>query len=145
MPFYGPSGSSVAAASQAEQEAGTEAAKYVAPATAQFHPSAAKFWLKATANTTTLETSYNVTSVADTATGRMTATIATDFSGVDWCGLIDVEVASASPDFTFGPLLDSAPAAGTCVMENHSFIQSGATVELKDPTAWFLAGFGDQA
>ena len=140
MPFYGPPGaaSSVTAASQAEQEAGTEAAKYVAPATQQFHPSAAKLWLKATANSTTIEVSYNITSVADTAIGRMTVTIATDFSGVDWAASISAEVALFTD--VHSQSLDSAPAAGTCIMENAN-AASGAL----DPVAWFLVGYGDFA
>ena len=140
MPFYGPPGaaSSVTAASQAEQEAGTEAAKYVAPATQQFHPSAAKLWLKATANSTTIEVSYNITSVADTAIGRMTVTIATDFSGVDWAGMVCAEVAAAADAHT--QVLDSIPAADTCVIENANPVSG-----LIDPVAWFLVGYGDFA
>lgn len=135
MPFYGPS-SGVSAASQAEQEAGSEAAKYVAPATQHFHPSAAKLWLKATANSTTIEASYNITSVADTATGRMTVTIATDFSGLDWAGMVCAEVTNSADAHT--QTLDSAPAAGTCIMEN-----ANSASGFIDPVAWFLVGYGD--
>ena len=128
------------AASQAEQETATEAAKYVAPATQQFHPSAAKCWGKFTANSTTIEASYNITSVADTATGRMTVTIATDFSGADWAGISNAQY---SGTVGFMSSLDSAPAAGTCVLEGWENAAAVSAV-LTDPVAWMFLGLGDQ-
>jgi len=77
----------IAPASQANQEAGSEAAKYVAPATQQFHPSAAKAWLYATVSggTPTLQASYNIASITDNGVGLLTATWDTDFSSVNYC------------------------------------------------------------
>ena len=140
MPFYGPpgTGTGLTAASQAQQEAGTDVAVGTTPGRQHFHPSAAKLWLKATANSTTIEVSYNITSVADTATGRMTVTIATDFSGVDWAGMVCAEVAAAADAHT--QVLDSIPAADTCVIENANPVSG-----LIDPVAWFLVGYGDFA
>ena len=139
-----PAGGGGTAASQAEQEAGTDVTVFTSPGRQQFHPSAAKLWGKFTANSTTIEASYNITSVADTATGRMTVTIATDFSGADWCGLLSVELGDATTE-KIGIDLDSAPAAGTCVLEGTDLTDGSTPFSGKDPVAWFLAGFGDQA
>lgn len=80
-------GGGVSAASQAEQETATEAGKYVAPATQQFHPSAAKFWAELSTSGT-LNASYNVTSRTDTGVGDETITIATDFSSANWAAFV---------------------------------------------------------
>lgn len=140
MPFYGPSGGGTAA-TQAEQETGSSTTVFVTPGRQQYHASAAKCWGKFTANSTTIEASYNITSVADTATGRMTVTIATDFSGADWAGFICVEWTTfvASP---FAWQLDSAPAAGTCVLESYMYTEP--TFAAADATAWMFLGLGDQ-
>jgi len=132
------------AASAAEQETGSEAAKYVAPATQHHHQSAAKFWVKATANSTTIEVSYNMTSWADTATGRATGTIATDFSSVDWCGLMNVVVSQWASQQYAHSFSGTSLAAGT--FEVTLSLDQGATsaVTLIDPIAWFASGHGDQ-
>lgn len=73
------------AASQAEQEAGSEAAKYVAPATQHFHPSAAKAWVAfdgVTAGAPT-RSDYNCDAMSDHATGNFSVNFTTDFSGTD--------------------------------------------------------------
>ena len=65
--------SGVSAASQAEQEAGTEAGKYVAPATQQYHPSTAKAWVNFNGTgTVAIRDSYNVTSITDNGPGNYT-------------------------------------------------------------------------
>ena len=73
-----------AAATQAEEEAGSSTAAFTSPGRQQYHPSAAKMAGTA-ADDGTLETAsdYNVTSVAKTGTGIYVWTVATDFSGVD--------------------------------------------------------------
>ena len=135
------------AASQAEQEAGTEAAKYVAPATQHFHPSAAKFWVKATGAASTIEVSYNMTSWTDGATGTASGTIADDFSSADWCATISFFTnAGATIDATFTTSVAiTAQAAGTFSVVCGR-MQDGATAaaSLVDPAAWFVAGYGDQ-
>src|SRR3990167_4346591 len=73
---------------QSEQETGTDATRAVTPGRQHFHPSAAKFWVKWTGNSTTILVSYNMTSIADTGVGDADGTIATDFSGVNWCGQV---------------------------------------------------------
>lgn len=136
-----------AAATQAEQETATSTTTYVSPGRQQFHPSAAKLWLKATQGSTTIEASYNITSVADTATGLMTVTIATDFSGEDWAGFVSLveDGQNGTDSATFSLGLAASPAAGTCVMQAANVDGGDADVDLMDPsTAWCLVGFGDQ-
>lgn len=129
------------AASQAEQEAGSSIVKFVSPGVQQFHPSAAKFWAVidvsgGEAGTPTLTTSYNVTSITDTATGQLTVTVATDFSSVNWACLATCELASSG---TLTAMVNTI-AAGSVLINARNLL---ATVT--DPDAWHIVGFGDQA
>ena len=137
---------------QDDQESAVDTNIFVSPGTQQFHPSAAKFWLKATANSTTIEASYNVTSVADTGTGVMTVTIGTDFSSIDWAAALSVvfEPTASFIIYVPGLSLDPDPAAGTCVMfmtraVYDVFNDVYTDAEFADPTAWLLTGYGDQS
>src|SRR3990167_5919645 len=68
------------AATLAEAQAGTTTTRFITPLNKRQHPSEAKFWKKATGNSTTILASYNMTSWADTAVGQATGTIATNFT-----------------------------------------------------------------
>lgn len=122
------------AASQAEQETGTEAAKYVAPATQQFHQSACKTHGMAGV-TGNLVASYNMASATDVGTGEITFNIATDFSTGNWSAVEGV-YASASSSRIHMISSIGAGALGLYTALNGV----GAT----DPTNYFMAGFGDQ-
>lgn len=75
-----------AAASQAEQETGTDITKMVTPGRQQYHPSAAKFWLRFNGTgTIAINTSYNITSITDDGVGMYTGTIDTDLSSGGYC------------------------------------------------------------
>lgn len=140
--------SGLAAASQAEQETGSSTAVAVTPGRQHFHQSAAKFWVKATANSTTILVSYNMTSWADTNLGVATGTIATDFSGADWAGLVSADGGNAISQnstiqsFTFARTLF---AAGTFVVWGWHATGTGPTYSAQDPSTWHVAGWGDQA
>ena len=127
------------ATSQAQMETGTANTVYATPGRVQYHPGVAKFWLKATANSTTVNASYNVTGVADTATGRMTVTIGTDMSSVDWCCIVGVEKVSGA-GAQVGSVENGGQAAGTVIMECRDLAGS-----LSDPNFWHCTGHGDQA
>lgn len=73
---------SSAAATQAEQETGTEFTKFVSPGRQQYHASAPKVWLSITytAGTPAIDQSYNVTSLTDTGLGVCTVNLTTSFS-----------------------------------------------------------------
>ena len=127
-----------AAATQAEQEAGSSTTAFTTPGRQQFHPSAAKCWGKFTGNSTTIEASYNITSVADTALGQMTVTIATDFSGIDWVAMLTAEISGTDGKCA---QIDTAPAAGTVVLGLVEPVLDNRV----DPVAWHFAAYGDQA
>lgn len=132
---------------QSEQETGTDTTRAVTPGRQQFHPSACKFWVRWTANSTTMLASYNMDSIADTAVGDADGTITTDFSGADWCGLV------ATQDGTNGWDNEECQGSGFNAMAAGTFgvlcstITDGGTAvcSLTDPDQWHALGFGDQA
>lgn len=71
------------AASQAQQETGTSTAVAVTPGRQQFHPSAAKGWVKA-GTTGNILLSYNVLSVTDAGVGQLGVTWDVDFSSTHY-------------------------------------------------------------
>jgi hypothetical protein len=73
-------------ATQANQETATSIVTIVTPGRQQFHPSAAKAWVKFN-NAGTVAASYNITSVTDNGTGDWTINIGTDFSTSNYCGV----------------------------------------------------------
>jgi hypothetical protein len=135
-------------ASQADQETSTSEVKFVTPAVQQYHPSAAKFWLYCAGAGTGSPglANYNITSFADTGTGILTITIATDFSSVNWCCQSSCEIisdtltAAANVQQTYVKL--AGQAAGTVVIA--SCDRTATTNVLRDPKYYHVVGFGDQ-
>jgi hypothetical protein len=82
-----------AVATQAQQETGTAVDVVVTPGRQHFHASAAKAWgvITMSAGTPTLAASYNITGIADTGTGIVGVTIATDFSSANYVVVATVE------------------------------------------------------
>jgi hypothetical protein len=126
-------------ATQAQQEAATSAVFPVTPSVQHFHTSAAKCWasISVSGGVPTLDTNYNITSIADTAVGRCTVTIATDFSSANWAGLEATGGSAATGDH---PTV-TAKAAGSIELRNY---REGAGGALSDPTEYDFVGFGDQ-
>ncbi len=135
--------SGLAAASQAEQETGSSTAVAVTPGRQHFHQSAAKFWVAATANSTTIIASYNMTSWADTTVGNATGTIATDFSSANWSGNMTIGQSMAAFNRAWCATMDSL-AAGTfevwCATTPDA---TDANTSAQDPSSWLAQGFGD--
>jgi len=134
------------AATQAEQETGTSNAIFVTPGVHHFHPSAGKFWVEATGNSTTILISYNMTSWADTAPGQATGTIATDFSSADaWAGIVSILNGTSAWDATYVTGYGfGTQAAGTFRVDCSRLTDGTTTVaELIDPDSWCVSGFGD--
>ncbi len=134
----GAGGGGASAASQADMESASSTAVYSSPGRQHFHPGHPKCWLVTTvsAGTPTLQTSYNITSIADTNVGVLTVTIATDFSSANWCCQVTV---SAAGNQRWGSVdADSAQAAGSIVLESNS---TSSTKD--DPAAWYMSGYGD--
>ena len=130
---------------QSEQETGTDTTRAVPPGRQHFHPSAAKFWVKWTANSTTILVSYNMTSIADTAVGDADGTIATDFSGADWAGHVcTVEDTNGWDAEEVQGAGFNAHAAGTFGVLCSTITDGGTSVtNLTDPNQWMALGFGD--
>ena len=101
-------------ATQAEQEAGSATDKLVTPGRQHNHPSAAKHWgyVLVSGGVPTLTSSYNITSITDTATGRMVVTIATDFSSVNWA-LGGAAAGGATTGVFAQKISDATQAAGS--------------------------------
>jgi len=116
----------------------------VTPGRQHFHPGHPKAWAKAgiTAN---LLASYNMTSVTDTAVGRIAFTIATDFANIGYNIALDIQRDSAS--LAVGEILNctvrnATPLVGSFEGECYDF--TATTAVLDDPTAWYMSTYGKQ-
>ena len=125
---------------QSEMETASSTTLAVTPGRQQFHPSAAKFWVRFNSAGTDAA-SYNVASITDTGVGDWTVVIATDFSSGNWC------VTAIAGQITSGTIplvcLVVAMAGGTA----NILTRNSATFASADPTgldAIFVSGFGDQ-
>lgn len=126
----------VTAASQSDQETGTSTTVAVTPGVQHSHPSAAKCWanVSVSGGTPTLDQSFNITSITDTATGQLTVTIATDFANNDWAGFGTVNKGGNG-----GYVHINNVATGSCLC-----LCRDDTGALADPVHWYFVGFGDQ-
>lgn len=138
--IVGAVGTLPSAAAQSDQEAGSSTTTYVSPGRQQFHPSAAKCWAFVTVatGTPTLTASYNITSITDTGLGRLTITIATDFSSANW-GCLATGTNSFGAGFNMYEVKSTTQAAGSIEIDCNQ-----AGLGAADPVAWQFAGFGDQ-
>lgn len=134
-------------ATQAEMEAATSTTVVVTPGRQHYHPSACKCWGKANGAGTSLVVNYNVTSITDTGTGRLTVTIATDFSSADYAAVTSLErVATTLTVATVdngGNFRNAAMAAGSFEIENYD--DTATTHVAQDPSSYFWCAFGDHA
>lgn len=128
----------VPAAVQSDQETASSNAVAITPGVQQFHPSAAKCWLYSavTGGVPAMTASYNITSVTDTAVGRLTVTIATDFSSANWAALATIDGTGV------GSLAATSLSQAAGSVEIRSAVVS--TGVLTDPAGYSFAGFGDQ-
>lgn len=134
-------------ATEAEMETGTDTGRAVVPGRQHRHAGHPKFWALVSnpGGVPSLTSSYNVTSITDTAAGRLTVTIATDFSSADWCcvpsGDFDI-----SGGFLFVVGVDSGSrAVGSVIIECVATNDAGGGVIAADPPAWHIVGYGDQS
>jgi hypothetical protein len=127
-------------ASQSTMESAASPVSTVSPLNQHYHPGHPKFWAYVTVSggTPTLQTSYNVTSITDTATGKLTVTIATDFSSANWCCQATAGVSVNTDERIVFEDSDDR-AAGVCAVMAVD-IAGG----LIDPVSWSIMGLGDQ-
>lgn len=128
-------------ASQAQQEAAVSSAVAVTPANQQFHPSAAKVWMKGVG--TTIAASYGVTSISSGGTGIQTITFSTAFSSVDYCAQCSI-------------MTNVTAAAGAVLtpwFPTTTYLASSCTIRSRDSTpalatpstgAYLFTAYGDQ-
>lgn len=137
---------SLLVATQAKQEAGTDATSAITPSVQQYHPSSAKCWGKATVSgaVPTLAVSYNINGITDTNTDQLTVTIETDFSTANYACLVSIEAATTSLSASTTSLLafvrNATFAAGSFVIQACEIDVGAAT----DPASWSWACYGDQ-
>lgn len=132
-------------ADQTEMEAASDTTRAVTPGTQHFHPSACKAHgvVTVSAGTPTLQVSFNITSITDTATDRLTVTIATDFSTANYAVIPGIEAATTTYSATTTSLIpvvrNATKAAGSFVLDCLEIDIGQAT----DPASWSFACFGD--
>jgi hypothetical protein len=134
-------------ADAAEMEAATDTTKAVTPGLQHRHPGACKAWGMATvaANVPTLQASYGVSSITDSATGQIQWTWSTAFSSTNYA----IQCNSEFTATTYAVANDRKVAVrnGTRATGSVSLdcIDSTATTNLKaDPSSWFIMANGDQ-
>ena len=130
-------------ATAAEQETGTDTTRAVTPGRQHAHPSAAKWWacVRFPSGSPVLTTSYNVTSITDTATGRLQVNIATNFSSADWVPCVTITFGATTGSACAVPVVHNV-SAGT--VELHCRQVTAFPTVFANPTSWFACGFGDQ-
>jgi len=135
------SGGGPAAATQTEQEAASSTAVFTSPGRQHFHPGHPKCWayITVSAGTPTLQTSYNIVSVADTGSGQVTITIATDFSSANWAPHVSVGGAADTWSGNYTSI-----AAGSVIAQAYTG-SAGDTFAINDPASYAFSGLGDHA
>ena len=135
-------------ATQADMESATSLLLAVTPGRSHFHPGVAKFVCFTTGTTTPVmktPPSYNMTSITDTGVGRLTVTIANDFSSVDWAcqatcvGISTTLTAIALANTVY--IRFATMAAGT--VEVNVRDATATTNALADPSGYAVCGWGD--
>lgn len=125
-------------ATQALQESAVGNTSYVSPGTQQYHPSAAKFWVRFNGGGTTIDDQYNVSSITDGGTGESTVNLDDAFSSTNWIvGALAQETANSVAGSVFpnsrGVTVSTAIVRGV----------NGA-LAFADPLRWNVWGYGDQ-
>jgi hypothetical protein len=132
--------SGLAAASQAEMEAASSNTVAVTPLSTNWHPGVAKVWIKCDASGGILG-SYNVTSITDVAVGKVTVTIATDFSSTNYV-IVGTSVNGTSECYVCIESTGTGPTDPT--VGAFKALNVTAAGGFQDPSAYMLACFGDQ-
>lgn len=134
--------SGLSAATQAEMEAASSTTVAVTPGRQQYHPSAAKFWVKFNGTgTPAINASYNFTSITDNGTGYYTLNIGTDFSSGSYCVVASsAKLSGASSSAT----IMMASPLGAFNAGDFGLITSNLDGTLSDSDANFVTGYGDQ-
>ena len=71
----------------------------------------------------------------------MTINLTTSFSGIDWAGIVTLQVTQANSAVLMSAI-ENSPTANTMIMS--SWLGGTTNEVLTDPSFWNSAGFGDQ-
>lgn len=126
-----------AAASDAEQEAGSSTSVYTSPGRQHRHPSAAKGWIKHGTNGVA-SASYNMDNSTDNGTGDWTHNLTTDMSSANYAGVATAGMAGANAT----ACSCKSQAAGTFRVVCINYL--GTFVDPDSPAAVYGVYFGDQ-
>jgi hypothetical protein len=132
-PTFQAVGSSVSAATQAEQETGSSTAVFTSPGTQQYHDSALKAWARfEQIGTHSLTGNYNISCICDAGTGTSTLGFGTAFSGTN--ELVTIATSDSSHTLEVGP-------HAACNVEVRNLNDSHAAADSGQVLAAFM---GDQ-
>lgn len=143
--FDGPAASDTVAgrieiATQAEQEAGSDATRAVTPGRQHFHPSAAKARVTVTGGgTPAIAEDYGVSSVGDNGSGDYTINFDTAFSSINYTFSGFVQDDGTSHPYVSGKV-GVPPVVGSCRLA----VCNGANAALDTSDRWGVIFFGDQ-
>ena len=131
--------SQAGAATQTQQEAATSNVVFTTPANQHYHPGHPKAWayVSVSGGTPNLDRSYNTTSITDTGVGKLTWTIATDFSDAFWSSPWSIEDSSG--------VINSMYGLNTKAVGSADYHCEVLGIGFTDPTAWNLLALGDQS
>ena len=126
------------AATQANQETATSTTTFVSPGRQQYHPSAAKAWVKVGVSAD-VQQSYGVSATTDVGTGRVGVSFTTGFSAATYAAIPQSQAANQSA------ILASVDNSGTqstsrCDLQCITSTTGANT----DPVYWHCSFFGDQ-
>ena len=136
MVLCNPKSAGAVAATQAEQEAGSSTTVFTAPGRQQYHPSAAKAWVRIMADGT-ISDYYGVTSVSRTSIGEFVANLTTAFNGTGYVVFVMTQGAIGAPS----GFMTSVKTLSTTSITVQVVNQAG---NLVDPTSTYIVCFGDQ-
>jgi hypothetical protein len=132
----------VSIATQAEQEAGSSTSVFTSPGRQQYHPSAAKAWIRFNGTgTPAIDASYNVTSITDVGTGRWIVNFTTSFSSANY-GVS--AICEGDSSFTYVYVIACDPSTAPTASAFAIRIMDGGAVGNRDSAKIFLSFFGDQ-
>jgi hypothetical protein len=128
----------LAAASQAEQEAGSSTLVATTPGRQHFHPSTAKAWVRFGGATAVIASSYNVTSITDNGVGTYQVNFTTAMADANY------NVLAAHGDTSRGGTATSVSGWTTTDFDMGTSHEATAdTTVFVDPTAVEVVVFGD--
>ena len=123
-------------ATQANQEAGSSTSVLVTPGRQQFHPSAAKVWVRGNMSAG-IGTSYNVSSLTDIGVGQVVVNFTVPFSAVTYA----LSATASSNTDIWG---QQYPTAGVAAVGSCGLGFVAGSRSLTDQLIFYAIFFGDQ-